>query len=218
MRYQGVPKQKRDFQTEYQGAYQEYMASKLEVDRIRRKRIWIWLLCIVGGIFLFKITIHEISLPVSLYTNGYVLMVNDQELAFETIQERRIPIVPFLVQAQSQKNTVVPSKEYSEMLNYISATDHYAFQFTEFSCYDLKNSSKVDCDYRSVYEQKIQTGNYRMTILYEKKGAKATEIYRGDVLDDLSSYLKKEGDYHFILERKKLNYHRKIETRLRIGE
>lgn len=200
--YTNVDQMKKDYEQERKEFLQEYNKSNIKYKKQKKKnkKNYLYLSIILILLFIiFKISIGSIKIMNGLPYNKsrwYKVSINDDLLTVEVRDYEEKPIIPFfLYQASENQSTYFGA---TESITYELPKDkkEYILNITSYECYlkkhyQLQTACNTERDYAT---KKTKDTTYQLHI--KKTDQKEEEKYQGKLIQNITPYIKEEGNYY----------------------
>jgi hypothetical protein len=178
----------------------EYMKSINEFHKYRKKKFIIISLIIIFIIIAIKVLFGTIELynifgyP-STYARYYKVTVNDKQVAVSYTFDRKIPLIPFLVNFNSVYlgNSNIKNNDDGPFF-YKDGSENYYINISSYKCYN-NNDMQVECTNNE--QNMIATNDERFTKLTITRITNPYGIiYDGDFTNNITPYVTTiKGEY-----------------------
>jgi hypothetical protein len=176
----------------------EYMKSTNEFHKYRKKRFIIISLIIIFIIIVIKVFFGTIELYNILgYPSSkaryYKVTVNDKQVEVVYTFDRKIPLIPFLVNFNSVYlgNSNIKNDD-NGLVFYKDGSENYYINISSYKCY--YNGVQVECTNNK--QNMIATNDEKFTKLTITRTTNPYEIiYDGDFVNNITPYITVRGEY-----------------------
>lgn len=156
------------------------------------KNIIINLIIIIVLIVIIRLIKGPLNINTTHNNLTYSIAISNTQIdRFNVKEEYKSPIIPYFIYKKDISNY-----NYNLHTNtYFSKQDKYILKFNIYKC--LKGGKEISCptdnNFTNIDKKEIQTtnNNYKLAIKYNTK-----EIYNGKLIETITKYITKTGDYN----------------------
>lgn len=174
--------------------------AKKKLLKVRRRKTIILLTFIISLIVLYQLFLGTAMVKVHHYRKGYEVSINNKLVKYIVDEEFKDSVIPFFITIYDYTSSNVHPYDNNynndhDNFNKLKIGDN-TIKIREYTCFSLKAKHKVSCDLNSrspITKKYLPNSDYKLYIIKMNEYDKV--IYSGKFINNISKYLKEEGDY-----------------------
>lgn len=180
-------------------AFQEYVKSTKDCYKERKKKfiiigLIVFIIVSIIKTFFGTIEIYNIFGYQSSNARYYRVTVNEKQVAVSYTLRRKIPLIPYLVNFNSTYlgNSNINNDDTGPFF-YADNSTKYLINISSYKCY--YNNTQIECTSNTQTMKETNDEKYsKITIQRISNPREVT--YQGKFINDITQYIKENGQYH----------------------
>ncbi len=182
-------------------ALKDLQKADIDWKKSKKKKVIIWVSCIIVFFIIFKIFVGEIILEnIALYNKNrwYIVNINDKPLTVHVYEEKYSTVIPLMVKIKSVSNTTFINGDMVINEVQVNKGDDINLAINSYTCSYEAYDMQMPCDQDKKNLIKTITNDTTYN-LFIRRNKHQEVMYDGVLVNDISKYFPETGGYFVLI-------------------